>query len=63
MSEFVAGYRKAGYFITGGYGKTKETHWRIGHMGDHTPACVTEVLAVTDRILQAIGCAPAGVAG
>jgi len=55
MAELVKGYREAGYFITGGYGKTKETHWRIGHMGDHTPACVTEVLRVTDEILDRIG--------
>lgn len=61
MDDLVKGYREAGYFITGGYGKTKPTHWRIGHMGDHTPACVTEVLALTDRILQAIGCGPAVV--
>jgi aspartate aminotransferase-like enzyme len=61
MSELVKGYRDAGYFITGGYGKTKETHWRIGHMGDHSPECVREVLAVTDTILQRIGlAAPAG---
>jgi len=62
MEDLVAGYREAGYFITGGYGKTKPTHWRIGHMGDHTPTCVGEVLALTDTILAAIGCAaaPAG---
>ncbi len=62
MDELVAGYKQAGYVITGGYGKTKDTHWRIGHMGDHTPACVKEVLAVTDAILQRIGLkAPARV--
>ncbi|MHC5210601.1 MAG: pyridoxal-phosphate-dependent aminotransferase family protein [Planctomycetota bacterium] len=55
MADLVAGYKDAGYFITGGYGKTKETHWRIGHMGDHTPECVTELLGVTDRILSRIG--------
>ncbi|GJM23451.1 MAG: aminotransferase [Planctomycetota bacterium] len=55
MSELVSGYRDAGYFITGGYGKTKETHWRIGHMGDHTPDDVTELLRLTDDILKRIG--------
>jgi aspartate aminotransferase-like enzyme len=61
MSDLVEGYRQAGYFITGGYGKTKQTHWRIGHMGDHTPSCVQELLDVTDRILDRIGLqAPAG---
>jgi aspartate aminotransferase-like enzyme len=62
MADLVAGYREAGYFITGGYGKTKETHWRIGHMGDHTTACVGEVLKLTDTILAAIGCGPVGSA-
>jgi aspartate aminotransferase-like enzyme len=55
MADLVAGYKQAGYFITGGYGKTKETHWRIGHMGDHTPECLTELLGVTDAILSRIG--------
>lgn len=55
MADLVAGYRKSGYFITGGYGKTKETHWRIGHMGDHTPACLDELLGLTDRLLNVLG--------
>lgn len=58
MDDLVKAYREAGYFITGGYGKTKETHWRIGHMGDHTPACVAELLSVTDGILERLGCTP-----
>jgi aspartate aminotransferase-like enzyme len=61
IADLVAGYGEAGYFITGGYGKTKTTHWRIGHMGDHTPGCVAELLDVTDRILRRIGLkAPTG---
>jgi aspartate aminotransferase-like enzyme len=61
MADLVKGYAEAGYFITGGYGKTKETHWRIGHMGDHTPECLAELLSVTDGILDRIGLkAPAG---
>jgi len=51
MNDLVAGYAKEGYFLTGGYGKTKDSHWRIGHMGDHTPADITALLATTDRIL------------
>jgi len=62
MDELVKGYKEAGYFITGGYGKTKDTHWRIGHMGDHTPQCIRELLGVTDGILKRIGLkAPARV--
>ena len=61
MADLVAAYKEAGYFIAGGYGKTKETHWRIGHMGDHTPDCVAKLLGVTDQILGRIGLAePAG---
>ncbi len=55
MAELVKGYKAAGYFITGGYGKTKDTHWRIGHMGDHTPQCVGELLTLTDGLLKKIG--------
>jgi aspartate aminotransferase-like enzyme len=55
MDELVKGYKAAGYYITGGYGKTKDTHWRIGHMGDHTPECVGELLGLTDEILKRIG--------
>jgi aspartate aminotransferase-like enzyme len=61
VADLVAAYKQAGYFIGGGYGKTKETHWRIGHMGDHTPSCVSELLTVTDEILSRIGLSePAG---
>jgi aspartate aminotransferase-like enzyme len=55
MPELVKAYRAAGYFITGGYGKTKATHWRIGHMGDHTPECLGKLLELTDTILDRIG--------
>ena len=59
VAKLAAEYQQAGYFITGGYGKTKDTHWRIGHMGDHTPQCVAELLKLTDEILDRIGFAPA----
>ncbi|MGQ0552732.1 MAG: pyridoxal-phosphate-dependent aminotransferase family protein [Planctomycetota bacterium] len=55
MDELVKGYKQAGYYITGGYGKTKDSHWRIGHMGDHTPVCVGELLKITDGLLQRLG--------
>jgi aspartate aminotransferase-like enzyme len=57
MGELVAGYAREGFFLTGGYGRTKETHWRIGHMGDHTPADISALLAATDRILENLGTA------
>ena len=55
VKDLVAGYAEAGFFVGGGYGKTKETHWRIGHMGDHTPEEVTELLKVTDDVLDRLG--------
>ncbi len=59
IADLLAGYREAGFFVGGGYGKTQATHWRIGHMGDHTPEDVEELLAVTDTILTRVGSAPA----
>lgn len=55
IAELIHGLMAAGYFIQPGYGKTSTTHWRIGHMGDHTPRCVQELLDVTDGVLKRIG--------
>lgn len=41
-----------GWTIGSGYGKLKETTIRIGHMGDHTVAGLTELLDLLDRILD-----------
>lgn len=57
VADLLAGYREAGYFVGGGYGKTKTTHWRIGHMGDHTLDDVVQLLDVTDRVLARLGVA------
>ena len=46
---------QVGCFNHPGYGKTAATHWRIGHMGDHTPKCVQELLVVTDSVLKGMG--------
>jgi len=56
-ADLCAGYREHGYFVAPGYGKTKETHWRLGHMGDHTPESVRAVLDATDAILEELGVA------
>ena len=53
--DLCKAYLEAGYFVQPGYGKTAPTHWRIGHMGDHTTKCVGELLALTDTILKRIG--------
>jgi predicted phosphoserine aminotransferase len=47
------GLKQAGFQISDGYGKLKGKAFRIGHMGDHTPAVVDELLAAMDRVLQA----------
>ena len=39
--------KERGFTIGGGYGKLKETTFRVGHMGDHT---VTELDAVLDAL-------------
>ena len=55
IADLIGGLMQAGYFIQPGYGKTAPTHWRIGHMGDHTPKCVGELLDVTDGVLRRLG--------
>jgi len=41
-----------GYTIASGYGKMKETTFRIGHMGDHTVAELDVVLAQLTEVLR-----------
>lgn len=55
VPALLAAYAEAGYFVGAGYGKTASTHWRIGHMGDHTTDDVGELLDVTDRFLERLG--------
>ena len=47
----VAGVRERGFVIGGGYGKIKNTTFRIGHMGDHTVAEQEAVLGVLGEVL------------
>ena len=47
----VAGAKERGFVIGGGYGKIKETTFRIGHMGDHTVAEQEAVLTVLEEVL------------
>jgi len=44
----VSAMKERGFTIGGGYGKLKETAFRIGHMGDHT-------VAELDAVLDALG--------
>ncbi len=44
--------RSEGWTIGSGYGTLKEGTIRIGHMGDHSPDGVSEVLSVLESVLQ-----------
>lgn len=44
--------RERGWTIGSGYGDLKEKTIRIGHMGDHTPDGVDQVLAVLEEVLR-----------
>jgi predicted phosphoserine aminotransferase len=43
---------KVGYMISAGYGKLKETTFRIAHMGDTTAQELKELLSTMDRIIR-----------
>jgi aspartate aminotransferase-like enzyme len=47
----VAGVKERGFVIGGGYGRIKDTTFRIGHMGDHTVAEQEAVLEVLGEVL------------
>ena len=47
----VADVKEQGFVIGGGYGKIKDTTFRIGHMGDHTVAEQEAVLEVLGEVL------------
>jgi aspartate aminotransferase-like enzyme len=58
----VAAVAQRGFTVGGGYGKLRERTFRIGHMGDHTPATLARCLAVCAEALDALvgGAAVAG---
>ena len=43
---------KVGYLISAGYGKMKDTSFRIAHMGDVSEADLNGLLTEMDRILK-----------
>ena len=47
----VKAVRELGYTIGGGYGRNRETTFRIGHMGDHTVPALERCLAACDTAL------------
>ena len=44
--------RERGYAVGGGYGRLKETTFRIGHMGEQTPDTLERLLAACDEALM-----------
>ena len=52
FDRFHTALKARGYEISGGYGGVKEKTFRIGHMGDLTPARVKDLLSVMDEVLE-----------
>ena len=52
FDDFHKKLKAKGYEISNGYGEVKEKTFRIGHMGDVTPAGVKELLAAMDSIME-----------
>ena len=50
--SIVAAMRERGWVLGGGYGRLKETGFRIGHMGDHTVAELNELLSVLTEVVR-----------
>ena len=50
---FTAAVAKRGIVVGNGYGKLKDSTFRIGHMGDHTTETVDRCLAACSSVLRA----------
>jgi predicted phosphoserine aminotransferase len=50
--EIVGALKQQGWTIGDGYGALKDKTIRIGHMGDHTPAGLDELLALLAQMLE-----------
>ena len=50
-SEVVARAKSCGYTVAAGYGRLKESSFRIGHMGEHTLDELEALLDVLDEVL------------
>lgn len=48
----VKGMAERGWVIGGGYGKLKDSTFRIGHMGDHTVAELDELMLVLAEVIR-----------
>ena len=52
FDAFHSKLKSRGYEISNGYGEVKDKTFRIGHMGDTTPAGIKQLLSVMDEILE-----------
>jgi aspartate aminotransferase-like enzyme len=50
--SIVSAALERGWVIGGGYGKLKPTSFRVGHMGDHSPESLDELLDVLEDIIR-----------
>jgi aspartate aminotransferase-like enzyme len=54
VAALIAGLKERGHEIGNGYGDLKGKTFRIGHMGDHTDAGLTEMLALADEVIASM---------
>ena len=52
VTRLIAGLALRGYAISNGYGRLKDSTFRIGHMGDHTPDGLRDLLGAMDAVLE-----------
>lgn len=52
FDSFHSKLKSKGYEISNGYGDVKEKTFRIGHMGDTTPAGIKQLLSAMDEIME-----------
>lgn len=52
FDSFHSKLKTKGYEISNGYGDVKEKTFRIGHMGDTTPAGIKQLLSAMDEIME-----------
>jgi len=50
--EVTHAVAERGWLVGGGYGKLKETTFRVGHMGDHDPDQVEKLLNILTEVLR-----------
>jgi aspartate aminotransferase-like enzyme len=54
VAALIAGLKERGHEIGNGYGDLKGKSFRIGHMGDHTDARLSEMLELASDVLAAL---------